>query len=189
MEKSNIQPWKTLSSSTALDERWFTVRRDTVQLPLGKVVDDYFVWESPHIAMVVPMTSEGDLVIVRQYRHAVGQILHQFPAGAVDKDETVEAAARREMREESGYQTTERLQHLGTIAPYSTKITGVTDIYLAPNATQTSTPEYDEQEETEVLTMSPENVLELCTNGELQQADFISAAYLALNALIKRAYS
>lgn len=160
-----VRPWKLISSSRALDEKWFPVRKDTVQLPSGKIVDDYFIWEGPHIVAVVAITPEGKFVLVRQYRHAVGKILYQFPAGAIDKNETPEAAARRELEEESGY-VAKKLIHLCQVAPYATKITPVEDIFLAMDATPTGVQHYDEQEESEVVLLSKDELLKLLATEE-----------------------
>lgn len=182
-----VQPWKIVSSSKALDEKWFPVRKDVVQLPSGKIVDDYFVWESPHIAMVVPITPDGEFVLVQQYRHAVGKILHQFPAGAVDEGESLEAAARRELEEETGY-TASQLVHLGTGAPYSTKLTGVMEVFLALDATPNGRKHYDVQEESNVVIVTKDELLDLLGSGQLQQTDFFAATFLALRYLDKESF-
>mgnify|MGYP003781671167 CR=1 FL=1 len=80
--QSQIYPWKTLSSTMALNEKWFPVRKDVVQLPSGKIVNDFFVWESPHIVVAVPLTKNGEFVLVQQYRHGINSTDYQFPAGA-----------------------------------------------------------------------------------------------------------
>lgn len=178
----DVKPWKTLSSSIALDQKWFPVRKDIVRLPSGKIVDDYFVWESPHIAKVVPVTPDGKFVLVRQYRHAIGKIMHQFPAGAVDEGESLEAAARRELEEETGYACTE-LIHLGTGAPYATKMTGVVDIFLALNAEPTARKHYDEQEESEVVLKTADGLLAVIDGDNFQQMDLFAATFLALRYL------
>jgi hypothetical protein len=116
---NGIRTWDTLASSVALAEPWFTVRRDTVRLPSGTVLDDFFVWESPHIVTVVPYTADGRFVLIRQYRHAIGLIDYQFPAGGADPGEPPEGAALREMEEETGF-TGGELVHLYKIRPHLT---------------------------------------------------------------------
>ncbi|HEV2403703.1 MAG TPA: NUDIX hydrolase [Candidatus Saccharimonadales bacterium] len=181
-QDGSVKPWKTLSSSMALNEKWFPVRKDTVQLPSGKVIDDYFIYESPHIVMVVPVTPDGRFVLVRQYRHGIGKIVCQPPGGAVDKNETLEAAAKREMEEETGY-TSNELIHLGTSAPNATKSNTTEDIFIALNVTQGGHKQYDAQEESEVLLMTKEQLLASLDSKEIQMSDMFASMYLALRYL------
>lgn len=182
-DNDQVKPWKTLSSSKALDEKWFQVRKDVVELPSGKIVDDYFVWEAPHIVTVVAVTPEDKFVLVRQYRHAVGEIFHQFPAGAVDEGESLEEAAMRELKEESGYTTDKPLVHLGTCAPYATKLTGLEDFYLALNAVQDGPPHYDEQEESQVVLMNEQEVWQLLESKQTHMMTLTTGFLFALHYL------
>lgn len=174
-----VKPWKLISSEPVLTEKWFPVRKDTVELPSGRVVNDYFVWEAPHIVKVVPITADKKFVVCKQYRHAVGRVTMQFPAGAVDKEETPEAGALRELKEETGYVCTGELVHVGTVAPYATKMTGLTDIYLALGVTKEAEPHYDDQEETEVCLMTADEIWDILDRDDsVQQMDLpASMAY------------
>lgn len=179
---SKIKPWKLLSTSMALDEKWFKVRKDEVELPSGKVLDDYFIWESPHIATIVPFTEDGKFVLVRQYRHAVEQVMYQFPAGGVNKDEPAKDAALREMEEETGYTATDVIS-LSTIAAYPTKLSGLHHLFLAKNAKPGGNKQEDENEPTEVVLKTPEELQQMIDNNEIQVADSLAAVLLALREL------
>lgn len=181
-QSDEIKPWKTLSSSVALNEKWFTVRKDTIELPSGKVIDDYFVWLSPSIAVAIPYTSDGKFVICQQYRHAAGKIMYQFPAGAVDKNETNEEAARRELVEETGY-TSDDFEHLVDTAAYATKLTGWQHVYLARNAKLTQEPHNDVNEPTKVLLVSPKELMDLIVTNQFQLPESLAGALLAFRAL------
>lgn len=163
----------------ALNEKWFPVRRDTVKLPSGKIVDDYFIWEAPRIAMIIPVLQNGDFVIISQYRHAIGTITTQFPAGAIDAGETAEQAALRELEEETGYVPTGPAEHLVQVAPYSSKVRGTLDIFIVP-AKPGGSPTYDEQEETDIFVVSAEELRKRIAEPKLQQEDFVLCALLAL---------
>lgn len=180
-----VKPWKLISSSKALDEKWFQVRKDVVQLPSGKIVDDYFVWEGPHIVTVVAKTSDDRFVLVRQYRHAIGEIMTQFPAGGVDEGEKLEGAALRELKEETGYTTDKPLIHLTTITPYGTKATGLEDFYLALDAYKSGEPHYDEQEETEVLLMTKDDIWLLLESDKTHSMTLTTGFLFALRYLEK----
>lgn len=177
-----IKPWKTLSSSKALDEKWFPIRKDKVQLPSGRIVDDYFVWESPPIVVVVPVTPEGNFVLVQQYRHARKLISLQPPAGIVEPGETLEAAAKRELMEEAGYES-DPVVRLGTTAPFASKMCEAEYIFLAPNARQVAQPRQDDQEETKVVVMTANEIVDELTNGQEQMNIFYSSFFLALSHL------
>jgi ADP-ribose pyrophosphatase len=180
---SAVRPWKTLSSSTALDEKWFPVRKDTVQLPSGRIVDDYFVWDAPKIVMAVPVTPEGSFVMVRQYRHALEKVLIQFPGGGVDKDESPNAAAKRELEEETGYTSHDDPIFLGSYAPYPTKVTCEVDVYLIPNVVANGQRRYDDQEESEILLKTTNELLEIVDSKKVLGSDVFACAILALRYL------
>jgi ADP-ribose pyrophosphatase len=98
-----MKKWRLRSSTIVFDRRWFRVRQDTVVLPNGRVIDDYFVWPEGDVALVVPVTEQGDVILVRQYKHAAQEIMVEFPAGMLEPDEVPLQGAQRELREETGY--------------------------------------------------------------------------------------
>ena len=176
------QPWKLLSSIKALNERWFMVRQDTVELPSGKVVDDYYIWESPDIATIVPITADGKFVMCEQYRHAINTVLLQFPAGGVGNNETPQQAALREMEEETGYKGG-KVTKLATVSVYPTKLTGLNYLFMATNVQPEGVKHDDEMEETRVVLKSSEELWALIHGDEVQIADSTAAALLALKKL------
>ena len=175
-----VQPWKTLGSTRVLNEKWLSVRRDVVQLPSGRIVDDYFVWDSPKVVMIVAVTPDGKFVMVRQYRYAIDKILTQFPAGGVDDNEEPAVAALRELEEETGYSSTDTPLLLGKSAPYSTKITTIQEIYLITNVVPTKPPHEDDQEVTEVLLYTTADLLSLISGEETLGTDVYACAMLGL---------
>ena len=76
--------------------------RETLQMPDGYQCDWYYV-DTPPSVMIVPLTADGNLVFVRQYRHNLKAHVLEFPAGTVNDGEEPEAAAQRELEEETGY--------------------------------------------------------------------------------------
>ena len=71
--------WKTLFSEYLFNDRWFKVRRDRCETPGGKIVDPYYVYEFPTWVGAVPVTEDGKVVMVRQYRHALGETIIEIP--------------------------------------------------------------------------------------------------------------
>lgn len=91
-----------VSREPRLSGGFLTVVRDTVRLPDGGHATREFI-QHPGAVAIVPILDDGRWVMVRQYRHPVGRILLEWPAGKLDKHEPVLACAVRELREETGY--------------------------------------------------------------------------------------
>jgi ADP-ribose pyrophosphatase len=180
----DVRPWETLASETALGEKWLTVRRDVVRLPSGAVLDDFFVWESPHIVTVVPCTRDGRFVLIEQYRHALGLVSLQFPAGAAEPGEPPEAAARRELEEETGYVGGE-LTLLYQAAPNAHKITDLEDLYLADGVVPDGVRVDDENEPIRVVLATPDELRGHLAANRIHGATAALAAVLALERLTR----
>ena len=78
----NLTKWKLLRSRFVLNNKWCQVRQDEIELPSGQIIDDFFVNVRPPIALVFATTQQQELVFVRQYRHGVGEVLLELPAGS-----------------------------------------------------------------------------------------------------------
>jgi 8-oxo-dGTP pyrophosphatase MutT (NUDIX family) len=96
--------WKVLTREYLARKPWYTVRVDRVQLPNGTVIPEYWVSEYAPWVNVVALTPDDRVVLIRQYRHGIGAVHYEVPAGTTDPDDvSLEEAARRELREETGY--------------------------------------------------------------------------------------
>src|SRR6266478_5675600 len=98
------KPWKVLSSEYISRKFWYTVRVERIEVPNGTVIPEYWVQEYVPWVNVVAVTTDQKVLLLRQYRHGIGQINYEIPAGTTDPGETsMEAAARRELLEETGF--------------------------------------------------------------------------------------
>ena len=175
------QPWKILDSRMAFDHRWCKVRQDTVQLPNDTIIDDYFVTLGPEVAIVVPITPDGMVVFVRQYRHGIQDILIELPAGHFNpEEEAAEVAAKRELQEETGYGS-DRWTFLGKIYDNPPKETNANHLFLAEQVTQVSVPQLDITEEIELVHIPISEVMDWVFRGNLRVSGTISALVLALH--------
>ncbi|HXT96087.1 MAG TPA: NUDIX hydrolase [Polyangia bacterium] len=96
--------WKVLTREYLAKKPWYTVRVDRVELPNGTIIPEYWVSEYPPWVNVVALTERDEVVLIRQYRHGVEAVHYEIPAGSTDpEDKSMEAAARRELAEETGY--------------------------------------------------------------------------------------
>jgi len=91
--KEMIEKWKLLDSELVLDDKWYRVRKDTVEIKPGKVVDDYYLGIFNDIVLIVALTADQQIPLVRQYKHGAGEILTELPAGYMDDGEEPLAAA------------------------------------------------------------------------------------------------
>ena len=98
-----MKPWKLLSSEFLVDAPWLKVAKEKCELPNGKVIDDFYTLWQPDWVLILARTTDCKWVMTEQYRHGTGKIALEFPAGIIDKGETPEEAAIRELQEECGY--------------------------------------------------------------------------------------
>lgn len=119
-------PFELIKSETLLQGRAFRVRRDYLKTPAGDETKLEII-EHGGSVVVVPIDDDGNLLLVRQYRHAAQQDLLELPAGTRDKEEPFEECAAREIREETGMEAG-KLKKVGNfyLAPgYSTEFMAV----------------------------------------------------------------
>lgn len=111
-----------VDSITQLDGGFLTVKLDTVGLPDGRQATRQYI-QHPGAVAVLPILDDGRIVMVRQYRYAVGKVLIEVPAGKLDAHESVLDCGRRELLEETGYTATEwaRAGVFNNAAAYSTE--------------------------------------------------------------------
>ena len=172
-----IKPWERLSSARRGDYRVFTVREDESRSPQTGRPHSFYVIESSDWVNVIPVTPEGELVFIKQYRHGTAEITLEVPGGLVDPGETAAQAARREMREETGYDADE-LVYLGEVAPNPAIQNNVCCTYLARNARPIGPQRLEGTEEIEVVLVDPTDVPALVAQRKITHALVVVAFYL-----------
>ncbi|MEO6613438.1 MAG: NUDIX hydrolase [Chitinophagaceae bacterium] len=171
--------WKTLSSEYLFNERWFKVRKDSCETPGGKIVDPYYVYEFPTWVGAVPVTEDGKIVMVRQYRHALGETCIEIPGGCVDAaDKDFETAAAREVMEETGYSFS-TYDYLGKISPNPSTNTNLLHMFLARGGKKVSTQQLDENEEIDILLLSIDELKQLIKENKIVQSMHVTCILYA----------
>jgi ADP-ribose pyrophosphatase len=178
-----ITPWRTLHSELVFDNQWYKLRRDHVVLPTGQELDDYFVSVRPNVVLIFCLTTDQQVVLVRQYKHAAADIFLELPGGVVDADEQAPlVAARRELLEETGYASDE-VELLAEVTDNPTKDTNRIYFFLARNARHVAEQDLDETENIEVVTVPLAQVESLVLNGQIRVAGSMALCLLALRRL------
>ncbi|MDY6938775.1 MAG: NUDIX hydrolase [Cyanobacteriota bacterium] len=178
-----MKKWQLLESHPVLTHRWCQVRRDEVQLPNGEIVDDFFVNVRPDIALVLAMTGNDEIIFVRQYRHGVGEILLELPAGGFDRtQEEAQVAAARELTEETGYVAPELIK-LATFYDNPVKDTNQIHLFLARDVVLEKEQQLDRTEEIEVVLVPVSEVRNKISSGEICVSGTVSALFLGLSYL------
>ena len=171
---------KTIGSEYPFRGRILSVRVDRVLLPNGKVTTREVVEYSGAVA-VVPLTERHEVVLVRQYRHAVGRELLEIPAGKLETGEEPEACARRELLEEVGLYAG-RLEFIGRFYPTPGFASEVTHLYLARDLTPgTAAP--DEGEFLEIVRLPFPEAVAMVIRGEICDAKTVCGLLLVSQML------
>lgn len=166
---SRNMEWKTLKSEYLIRRPWLTARRDTVELPTGAINDEYYVLEYPDWINVIAVTREGKMVLVRQYRHALGKTCYEIVAGVIENGEPPLEAAKRELMEETGYGNGS-WKELMALSPNSSTCTNITHCYLATDVEKISEQHLDATEDIEVYLLEKEEVRAMLEKGDIRQA-------------------
>lgn len=171
-----------LKSTLVFDGQLLKVHQDTVRLPNGKAATREWI-KHPGAAAVVPILADGRIVLVKQYRYPVGKVTLEIPAGKLDLHELPEDCARRELKEETGYQAAslEKLSAIGTTMAFSNEMI---HLYVAKNLVLgTVCP--DEDEFINTVLLSPVEIDRLIAEGEIYDAKTVAALLMARKHFIQ----
>lgn len=176
------EAWKRLRSERLLETPYFALRSDRLRLPGGAVKDPYYVVERPDAAIIFPLTGEGEVVLVRQYRPPLERMELGLPAGLVEEGEKPEAAARRELLEETGY-SGDQWEPLGSLASSPSLKDNWAYLFLARGVEESAPPAPDEHELVEVVRVPVGDLRGLIRSGEIVSSSGVAAIMLALERL------
>ncbi|MBR5413602.1 MAG: NUDIX hydrolase [Fibrobacter sp.] len=166
-----MKPWKLLNSEYLVDAPWLKVAKETCELPNGKVIDDFYTLWQPDWVLILARTTEGKWVMTEQYRHGTGKIALEFPAGIIDKGETPEQAAIRELQEECGYKINSEFgvrnseQYIGCFPVNPDRHRGKFHVVFIDGVVKGGDTHFDSTEDIESLLLSDEELQKKMADG------------------------
>lgn len=171
-----IQPWEKKKEWVDYDCGFFQVQVQRSASPMTGKEHPFYVLKTRDWINVVALTRDHKVLMVSQYRHGSGEISLEIPGGAVDKNEPPLEAAKRELREETGYAAKE-WHSLGSVRPNPAILSNTCHLYLALNAEPVGELDLDEAEELEVSLHPVEEIPRMIRDGRIQHALVVAAFY------------
>ena len=180
---SKHQKWEVLTKESILVKKpWFEVFRESVRIPNGEVIKEYYRIEMPHYTAVFAVTEDQKIMVLRCYRHAIGEVTLTMPGGMIEDGESPLEGIQREFLEETGY-VAKYWESLGTFAGSSTRGCGTYHLFFATGAYPVKEPDSGDLEELELLLWTPEKVNHAIDEGLVKSLGVISMLLLGLRWL------
>jgi ADP-ribose pyrophosphatase len=166
--------WNLLGTRDIADHRIFRVRYDRYKFLPSGAERDFVVLDCPDWVNIIPITNDGQVVLVRQYRHGTRAVSLEVPGGVIEPNESPENAAARELREETGY-TAERVKPLGFVFPNPAIQGNRSYTFLAEGCRLAGEQQPDSFEQLDVVLRPLAEVPTLIRNGEISHSLIIAA--------------
>lgn len=192
MSKKDPLEWEELSCEHLIQNEWIDFRISRFRFPDGTEFEPYYSYSRRDYIVVVPFDEDGNLICVRQYRYGLREVTTEFPAGGIertdgkeyggDKDLNAEDAldaAKRELREETGYASDE-WTHLLTVPSNATISDNYAYLYVAKNCRKAFEQDLDDTEYVNVVKHTRDEIEAMIKDGTFQQSVHVAAWLLAL---------
>ncbi|OWV69768.1 DNA mismatch repair protein MutT [Rhizobium sp. N122] len=179
-----LKPWSVTASRITYEDRWIRLRSDDCLTADGIVVAPFHVLDYPDWINVVPVMPDGRVLLTREYRHGRGEIIHGLVAGGVERDDSgsgdaAMVAARRELREETGYEASTFVKLL-TSYPNAASHSNAVTSWLALGLSRAGQPRFDPGEKVELLFADLAAILgDLQSGAIVMQSMHVAALYAA----------
>ncbi len=174
---------KKISTEVVHKNPWWEYKCDKVIRADGSE-GEYCYTETPGNVIIVPVLDDGRLVLVRQYRYLAEKNSIEFPGGGIGKDESPADSAKRELLEESGYNT-DNLIKLGMFEPSVGVIKDMSHVFLANELSFVQEPKSDAMESTEVILRRVDEFENMIKQGEIWDGQVLAAWALVRDLLLK----
>ncbi|NUN11642.1 NUDIX hydrolase [Candidatus Micrarchaeota archaeon] len=169
--------WKILSESVEYENPWFKVLKKRVDTGLRE--EDWFLTNSNYNAVIIfPITQEGKIVFIKQFRLGAGKTVLELPAGFIDENESPEKAAVRECSEETGYEV-EKTELIAELNVRESRTEDKDYVFVVKVGKQ-KTQKLEGSENIQTILLTPKEALEKTFNGEIKGAEYVATTLLCL---------
>ena len=158
--------WQTIEREIGYTCEGFDIVSEQVELPDGERAAFDYLAEGESV-VVLPFTEDGEVVVIDEWRHAVGRVNRGLPAGSVEGDERLLAAAGRELREETGYEAGE-FERMASVEPANGFADAIFHYYVARECVPVGEQALDRDESITVETTTFEQLLGAVREDELR---------------------
>lgn len=176
--------WKVLESKEIFSSGIFKLNVDRCEMPDGRIMPRYYVMDFPDWVNVIPVTEDGEFVLIKQYRHASKRVHIEVPGGSSDphRNESMEEAARRELLEETGYDS-DQFVKVASHYPNPAMQNNRMHTFVALSCKKVQEQNMDPYEDLELYFCSKEKMIEHLKNGEIDHTIMVASIYHALQYL------
>lgn len=181
--------WEEIETEHIVQDEWIDFRKSTYKYPDGRVFAPYYSYSRRDYTVIVASDEDGKYLCVRQFRQGIKEVTTEFPAGGIEKSDgkeygskdAAEAAldcAKRELREETGYESSD-WTHLITVPSNATISDNYAYVFMARNCMKAGEQKLDDTEYLNVKKLSADEIEELIHAGKFQQSVHVMAWLLA----------
>jgi ADP-ribose pyrophosphatase len=174
-----VKPWKTLARRVEFSGGPIReIAKETVQLPDGRIIPDFYTARMGDYALVYAVTLEGKVLMLRQYKHGVGRVCLTFPGGYVAPGEDPAVAAERELLEETGYRGTSLIA-LGSFVTNANQGCNTAHLFRIDGCRRECDPNSGDLEEMELTQFEPGELLTPSLFAEMGVLSYVTLVLLA----------
>lgn len=177
-----MRRWTRLSSQAVIDSKWLRVTADRCQVTSDRVIEPFYVIHEPEWVAIVAVNAKAEILTVRQYRYPSDAFCTELPGGVADANETFEAAARRELLEETGY-VAARWAYAGPLFANPARQSNRVHIYVAQDLELVAGQSLDPNEEITCAFFSRQQIEAAIQANEFSHATHVAAYYRGLQLL------
>ena len=196
MKENNNLAWEEIKTDHIIQNEWIDFRESTYRFPDGREIGPFYSYSRRDYVVIVASDEEGNYLCVRQFRQGIKEVTTEFPAGGIERKDGKEYAAedevnapkevaedaletaKRELREETGYESDE-WEYLLAVPSNATIADNYAYIFTAKNCRKASGQDLDDFEFVAVIKHTEDEIEEMITEGKFQQAMHIMAWLLA----------